>query len=42
MLSFRDTGTEGALQFGLAGVGVHVQERIGTKELAPQELGEKK
>jgi hypothetical protein len=29
MLGFRDTGTEAALQSGLADVGVQIQQRIG-------------
>jgi hypothetical protein len=38
MLSFRDTGTEAALQSGLAGVGAPYS----IEDMALQELGEKK
>jgi hypothetical protein len=32
MLGFRDTGTEGALRLGLAGVGVQIQQELGEKK----------
>jgi nitrogen regulatory protein PII len=38
MLGFRDTGTEAALQSGLAGVGVPLPRRIGTKDFGRKEM----